>query len=281
MIKFLNTLSDLQTQISKWKYSRYRVGLVPTMGSLHDGHLSLLKIARKHCDKVVTSIYVNPQQFAESEDFDTYPRSIGTDLEKLIKSDACDLVFRPNQMYHKNHATKIVSNGLAQSLEADARPHFFDGVSIIVLKLFNQIQPDIAVFGEKDFQQLLVIKQLTRDLDLPIQIIAGKIWREKDGLAMSSRNSYLSKSEREIAPNIYRVLKITREKIQQGFEVNEAIKHGTLELESIGINQIDYFSLRDANNLELLTHFNKNSRLLIALNVGKTRLIDNVPVPFI
>ena len=281
MIKFLNTLSDLQTQISKWKYSRYRVGLVPTMGSLHDGHLSLLKIARKHCDKVVTSIYVNPQQFADSEDFDTYPRSRGTDLEKLIKSDACDLVFRPNQMYHKNHATKIVSNGLAQSLEADARPHFFDGVSIIVLKLFNQIQPDIAVFGEKDFQQLLVIKQLTRDLDLPIQIIAGKIWREKDGLAMSSRNSYLSKSEREIAPNIYRVLKITREKIQQGFEVNEAIKHGTLELESIGINQIDYFSLRDANNLELLTHFNKNSRLLIALNVGKTRLIDNVPVPFI
>ena len=281
MIKFLNTLSDLQAQVSKWKLNRYRVGLVPTMGSLHDGHLSLLKIARKHCDKVVTSIYVNPQQFSASEDFDSYPRSIGEDLKKITRSNACDLVFKPNQMYHKNHTTQIVLNGVAQSLESDKRPHLFSGVSIIVLKLFNQIQPDIAVFGEKDYQQLLVIKQLTRDLDLPIRIIAGKTLREKDGLAMSSRNSYLSKNEREIASNIYRVLKITRQKIQEGIEVNKAIQYGTGELKTIGINQIDYFSLRDAINLEQLTHFNKNSRLLIALNIGKTRLIDNIAVPFI
>ena len=281
MIKFLNELSDLRVQISGWKRNGYIVGLVPTMGSLHDGHLSLLSIAREHCDKVVTSIYVNPTQFSENEDFYRYPRDVNADLEKLSSSNTCDLVYQPNNMYHKEHKTYIVPNGVALNLETVNRPHFFDGVSTIVLKLFNQIQPDIAIFGEKDYQQLLVVKQLMRDLDLPIQIVAGKIFREKDGLAMSSRNVYLSENERKLASNIYRVLKLTRKKIQLGFDVSKVIKNGIAELESIGINQIDYFSLRDPDNLERLTQFNKDSRLLIALYVGTTRLIDNISVPFI
>ncbi len=281
MIKFLTELSDLRAQISGWKRNGYIVGLVPTMGSLHNGHLSLLSIAREHCDKVVTSIYVNPKQFSENEDFNRYPRDVNSDLEKLSSSNTCDLVYQPNNMYHKEHKTHIVPNGVALNLETETRPHFFDGVSTIVLKLFNQIQPDIAIFGEKDYQQLLVVKQLMRDLDLPIQIVAGKIFREKDGLAMSSRNAYLSENERKLASNIYRVLKLTRKKIQSGFEVSKVINNGIAELQSIGINQIDYFSLRDPDNLERLTRFNKDSRLLIALYVGTTRLIDNISVPFI
>ena len=281
MIKFVNELSDLRVQISGWKRNGYIVGLVPTMGSLHDGHLSLLSIAREHCDKVVTSIYVNPKQFSENEDFCRYPRDVNADLEKLSSSNACDLVYQPNNMYHKKHKTEIVPNGVALNLETETRPHFFDGVSTIVLKLFNQIQPDIAIFGEKDYQQLLVVKQLMLDLDLPIQIVAGKIFREKDGLAMSSRNAYLSENERRLASNIYRILKLTRKKIQLGFDVSKVIKNGISELESIGINKIDYFSLRDPDNLESLNQFNKDSRLLIALYVGTTRLIDNISVPFI
>ena len=281
MIKLLNNLSDLQVQVSRWKNNKFRIGLVPTMGSLHDGHLSLLETAKKHCDKVVTSIYVNPTQFSKSEDFDCYPRDFEADLEKLAISKKCDLVFKPHEMYHQNHSTQIVPSGVAISLEADARPHFFSGVSTIILKLFNQIQPDIAVFGEKDYQQLLVVKQLTRDLNLPIQIISGNTVREKDGLAMSSRNTYLSKSERKNAPNIYRVLKITRNKIQEGLDVDEAIRDGIAELESVGINEIEYFSLRDPDSLKLLYHLHKESRLLIALNIGKTRLIDNINVPVI
>ena len=281
MIKFVNELFDLRDQISGWKRNGYIVGLVPTMGSLHDGHLSLLSIAREHCDKVVTSIYVNPTQFSENEDFYRYPRDVNADLEKLSSSNTCDLVYQPNNMYHKKHKTIIVPNGVALNLETETRPHFFYGVSTIVLKLFNQIQPDIAIFGEKDYQQLLVVKQLIRDLDLPIQIVAGKIFREKDGLAMSSRNAYLSENQRKLASNIYRVLKLTRKKIQSGFEVSKVINNGIAELQSIGINQIDYFSLRDPDNLERLTQFNKDSRLLIALYVGNTRLIDNISVPFI
>ena len=281
MIKFVNELAHLRVQISGWKRNGYIVGLVPTMGSLHDGHLSLLSIAREHCDKVVTSIYVNPKQFSENEDFHRYPRDVNADLEKLSSSNVCDLVYQPKNMYHEKHKTNIVPNGVALNLETETRPHFFGGVSTIVLKLFNQIQPDIAIFGEKDYQQLLVVKQLMRDLDLPIQIVAGKIFREKDGLAMSSRNAYLSENERKLASNIYRVLKLTKKKIQLGFDVSKVIKNGILELESIGINKIDYFSLRDPENLECLTQFNKDSRLLIALYVGTTRLIDNISVPFI
>ncbi len=281
MIKYLNNHSDLQAQVSSWRLKGYRIGLVPTMGSLHDGHISLFKLARKHCDKVIVTIYVNPKQFSESEDFDSYPRHKESDLEKLVQSNACDLVFRPTEMYNQTHATRIVSNGAALSLEADSRPHFFSGVSIIVLKLFNQIQPDIAVFGEKDYQQLLVIKELVRDLDIPIHVLAGKTWRDKDGLAMSSRNSYLSKSERQTATNIYRVLQLTRGKIQQGMNVSKAIQDGIKELESAGISQIDYFSLRDPENLKHLIHFQKEARLLIALYVGTTRLLDNIAVPAI
>lgn len=281
MIKYVNVLADLKAQISGWQQNGYKIGLVPTMGSLHEGHLSLISLARKNCDKVVTSIYVNPQQFSETEDFDSYPRTLNEDMEKLLEQRACNLVFNPSEMYLDGHATIISPTGVAEPLEGKIRPHFFGGVATIILKLFNQIQPDIAIFGEKDYQQLLVIKQLMRDLDLPVQIIAGQTFRENDGLAMSSRNSYLSESERKIAVNIYRVLQITAENLQSGVEVNKSIQNAIDEFARVGINKIDYFSLRDPITLEPLTKFKKDARLLVALYVGATRLIDNIAVSFI
>ena len=281
MIKFVNTPGDLKLQISNWQRNGYKIGLVPTMGRLHEGHLSLISLARENCDKVVTSIYVNPQQFSETEDFDSYPRTLEDDMDKLSEQRACDLVFNPIEMYHQSHSTTITLTGVAQPLEGQIRPHFFGGVATIILKLFNQIQPDIAIFGEKDYQQLLVIKQLMRDLDLSIQIISGQIFRENDGLAMSSRNSYLSDSERKLAANIYRVLRITAKELQTGVAVPKAIQKSIDELARIGIKKIDYFSLRDPVTLEPLTKFKKDARLLIALYVGTTRLIDNVAVSVI
>ena len=281
MIKFVNTPANLKAAISNWQRNGYKIGLVPTMGRLHEGHLSLISLARENCDKVVTSIYVNPRQFSKTEDFDSYPRTLKEDMEKLLEQGACDLVFNPIEMYHESHATTIAMTGVAKPLEGQIRPHFFGGVATIILKLFNQIQPDIAIFGEKDYQQLLVIKQLMRDLDLSIQIIAGQIFRENDGLAMSSRNSYLSKIERKKAANIYRVLRITAYDLQSGATVSKAIQNSIDELARVGIKKIDYFSLRDPTTLEPLTKFQKDARLLIALNVGATRLIDNVAVSFV
>ncbi len=281
MIKFVNSVDDLKAQISGWQQNGYKIGLVPTMGSLHEGHLSLIHLARGNCDKVVTSIYVNPQQFSETEDFHSYPRNLNEDLEKLLELKACNLVFNPTQMYHESHATIISPTGVAEPLEGQIRPHFFGGVATIILKLFNQVQPDIAIFGEKDYQQLLVIKQLMRDLDLPVQIISGQTFRENEGLAMSSRNSYLSDSERKIAANIYRVMQITAENLQSGVAVSKAIQNGIDELARVGINKIDYFSLRDPITLEPLSKFKKDARLLVALYVGATRLIDNIAVSFI
>ncbi|MEK9640662.1 MAG: pantoate--beta-alanine ligase, partial [Alphaproteobacteria bacterium] len=225
----MSSLADLKAQISGWQQNGYKIGLVPTMGSLHEGHLSLISLARENCDKVVTSIYVNPQQFSQTEDFDSYPRTLSHDLEKLSELRVCDLVFNPTQMYHESHATIIAPTGVAEPLEGQIRPHFFGGVATIIIKLFNQIKPDIAIFGEKDYQQLLVIKQLMRDLDLPVQIIAGQTFRETDGLAMSSRNSYLSDSERKIAANIYRVMQIAAENLQSGIEVSKAIQNAINE----------------------------------------------------
>ena len=280
MIKFVNTPVNLNAQISKWQRNGYKIGLVPTMGRIHEGHLSLISLARENCDKVVTSIYVNPKQFSQTEDFDSYPRTLNKDLEKLSELRVCDLVFNPTQMYDESHATIIAPTGVAKPLEGQIRPHFFSGVATIILKLINQIQPDIAIFGEKDYQQLLVIKQLIRDLDLPVQIIAGQTFRETDGLAMSSRNSYLSDSERKIAANIYRVMQITAESLQSGIEVSKAIQNSVNKLSRAGITKIDYFSLRDPITLEPLSTFKKDARLLVALYVGATRLIDNMAVSF-
>ncbi len=277
----MNTSDTLKVQISNWQRNGYKIGLVPTMGRIHEGHLSLISLARENCDKVVTSIYVNPRQFSETEDFDSYPRTLNEDMEKLSEQRACDLVFNPSEMYHESHATIIAQTGVAEPLEGQIRPHFFSGVATIILKLFNQIQPDIAIFGEKDYQQLLVVKQLMRDLDLSIQIIAGQIFRENDGLAMSSRNSYLSPIERKIATNIYRLLRITAENLQSGVAVSKAIQNSIDEFARVGITKIDYLSLRDPITLEPLSKFQKDARLLVALYVGATRLIDNIAVSFI
>ncbi|MGB1441917.1 MAG: pantoate--beta-alanine ligase, partial [Candidatus Puniceispirillaceae bacterium] len=193
----------MQNQINSWKADGLTTAIVPTMGNLHQGHLSLVRTAADHADKVIVSIYINPAQFAAHEDFDTYPRSHDADFSLLEKTGCCDGIYVPDTMYSDSHATMIMPEGAADGFEAEKRPHFFRGVVTIVLKLFNHVPADIAIFGEKDFQQLLVIKQMVADLDVPINIIASPTIRDVDGLALSSRNGYLSAEQRAIAPTLY------------------------------------------------------------------------------
>ena len=206
-IPHATTISALRTRIRTWREDKLRVGFVPTMGALHEGHISLVRLAKAHCDRVVASIFVNPKQFAAGEDLDTYPRTLIADAEKLTDAQ-CDLIYLPTNeiMYPQGYSANVSLKGPALGLESEARPHFFDGVATVVAKLFNQVRPDMAFFGEKDYQQLLVIKQMVKDLDFPIDILGGETLREKDGLAMSSRNAYLSADERSRAARLNAIL---------------------------------------------------------------------------
>jgi pantoate--beta-alanine ligase len=255
------------------------VALVPTMGALHEGHLSLVAAGREQTPHVAVSIFVNPTQFAPNEDFSSYPRGLELDREKLAGAGAT-LIFAPNgrEMYPDGFATTVSVKGPGLGLETDFRPHFFDGVATIVAKLLTASLPDWAVFGEKDYQQLLVVKRLTRDLNLPTRIIAVPIAREKDGLAMSSRNAYLSPAERGVAGNLNRVLKEVLTLLRQGAGIAEAEAHGVAALKKSGFDSVDYVALRDAETLAPITTLAKPARLLAAARIGKTRLIDNFPV---
>ena len=216
-MEVVRTIADLRQRISSWRVEGQTVSLVPTMGALHDGHLSLIKIAQEKCDRVVASIFVNPKQFLPNEDFEKYPRNEDSDIEKLVELGA-DLLFSPNasEMYRPDASTAVVISQLTDCLCATSRPGFFDGVGTVVTKLLIQTLPDIAIFGEKDYQQLLIIKRLARDLDIPTKIIGAPTIREIDGLAVSSRNVYLSPTHRETAPSIFKVLKTTATAIALG-----------------------------------------------------------------
>ncbi len=250
------------------------------MGALHEGHLSLIKLAQERGSRVVASIFVNPAQFAPHEDFDAYPRTLRDDAAKLANAD-CDMLYAPlaSDLYPDGFATELKLGGAAQGLETDFRPHFFAGVAIVVAKLFNRVQPDLAVFGEKDYQQLLVIKQMVRDLDLPISIIPGPTLRERDGLALSSRNAYLSTKEREIAAGLHEILTGFARDLANGTDW-ETAQGKALAKAASAFDRVDYIEARCAATLAPLPAgpVDRPARVLAAVWLGKTRLIDNLAV---
>lgn len=270
----------LRKIVSRYRAKRETVALVPTMGALHDGHLSLVRAAHKRAKRVIVSIFVNPAQFAPTEDFKTYPRSFNADLAMLAALKV-DLIWAPSiaAMYPAGFSTKIAPAGPAiVGLEDKFRPHFFGGVATVVSKLFLQAAPDFAMFGEKDYQQLKVVTRMARDLDLPLRVIGVPTVREKDGLAMSSRNAYLSPIERKIAPLLHRVLKDIAAGIRSGTPANAAVAHGRGSIEKAGF-LLDYLEARHAETLAPVESAKDGPvRLLVAARIGKTRLIDNIRV---
>jgi pantoate--beta-alanine ligase len=253
-------------------------GMVPTMGALHDGHLSLVKEARRRAETVVVSIFVNPTQFAPTEDFGAYPRTLEQDLARL--GTLADIVFTPSakDIYPDGFATTIHVGGPAQGLESDFRPHFFGGVATVVAKLLIAAGPAFAMFGEKDYQQLLVVKQLVRDLGLPVEIIPGPTLRERDGLAMSSRNAYLAPEERVIAGKLNLILKEAIAQARAGGDLRETEGAAVEVLYEAGFNHVDYVAIRDAESLGHITALDRPARILAAAKIGKTRLIDNMAI---
>jgi pantoate--beta-alanine ligase len=276
----IRTLPALRRAVARVRAAGERVALLPTMGALHAGHLALVRLAKRRAERVVVSIFVNPTQFAPNEDFSAYPRIWERDLAAL--SDiAVDWVWAPSvsTMYPEGFASSIVPGGPALvGLEDAFRPHFFGGVATVVAKLLNQVAPDFALFGEKDYQQLKVVTALVRDLDIPVRIVGVPTVREHDGLAMSSRNVYLSQGERAVAPLLYRVLKECAAAIKSGVATTDALSAGRQQIESAGF-LLDYLEARHAVTLSPITSVNDGPvRLLVAARLGRTRLIDNIGV---
>jgi pantoate--beta-alanine ligase len=278
--RVVRTMPALRRAVARWRDLHETIALVPTMGALHDGHLSLVRLARRRGRRVIVSIFVNPAQFAPNEDFASYPRTLDTDLAALA-AIGVDLVWAPTveTMYGSGFATRIVPEGPAKvGLEDAFRPHFFAGVATVVAKLLIQCTPDLAVFGEKDYQQLMVITQLAADLDLPVRIVGAPIVREADGLAMSSRNVYLSAPQRAAAPTLHRVLCQCAAAIARGEHIARVLDQGEAEIERSGF-QLDYLEARNAATLQKVgTAAEGPLRLLVAARIGGTRLIDNVAV---
>lgn len=275
----VRTVKALRAALDPWRAKGQRIALVPTMGALHEGHLTLLKAARRRGERVLVSIFVNPAQFGPNEDFARYPRTWNADLTKLAGENV-DLVFAPTvkDMYPEEFATRIMLDGPARGLESDFRPHFFAGVATVVAKLLVAALPDFAMFGEKDYQQLLVVKRMTADLGLPVQILGVPTVREKDGLALSSRNAYLSEPERAAAPTLLRALKETAASIRKGAPVGPTLARGRKTIRAAGF-KLDYLEARHAATLEPITSKKDGSiRLLVAARIGATRLIDNIGV---
>jgi pantoate--beta-alanine ligase len=272
------TVKDLRAQVAEWRKAGETIALVPTMGALHAGHLSLIGIAKGHAGRVVASIFVNPSQFGPREDFKRYPRDEEGDMKRLAEAGV-DLVFIPStdEMYPAGFATKVSLPNLTEDLCGAARPNHFEGVATVVTKLLLQCGPDVAVFGEKDFQQLLVIKRLVRDLNIPVEIIGAPIVREEDGLALSSRNAYLSADERNRAPILHQVLAETAASLANGEGCDAATSAGRFKLEGRGF-RVDYVAVRDPETLApLFGPIKGPARVMGAAFLGATRLIDNVP----
>jgi pantoate--beta-alanine ligase len=274
------TLPALHRALDRLRLRKATVALVPTMGALHDGHVSLVRLAKRRAAKVVVSIFVNPTQFAPSEDFGSYPRTWKSDVARLAAEDV-DLIWNPDvkTMYPDGFATRIVPEGPAVAgLEDRFRPHFFGGVATVVGKLFTQVGPDFAIFGEKDFQQLRVVARMAGDLDLGVKVVGSRTVRERDGLAMSSRNVYLSAEERQAAPVLYRAMKESVRRLQAGDAVAAAMAGGAGMITEAGFT-LDYFEVRHAETLAPIGSLKDGPmRILVAAKLGKTRLIDNVAV---
>ncbi len=279
-MQILEQVKPLRVQVSEWKKLGYSIGFVPTMGNLHNGHLSLVKMAQQKCDKVVVSIFVNPMQFGPNEDFATYPRTFESDQKKLADMQV-DAVFYPSvdEIYPKgiNQTSVHVPTDLTGLLEGATRPGHFDGVTTVVCKLFNMVQPDKAIFGQKDYQQLVVIKAMVDDLALPIDIISAPIGRDIDGLALSSRNQYLSAEQRKIAPKLQTLLQDIATAIQSGNNAFiDLCNTASQSLLAEGFDQVDYIQVCDADTLLPVKSFDKNLVILGVARLGNTRLLDNI-----
>lgn len=273
------TVADLRAQVAKWRKAGETVALVPTMGALHDGHRSLIALAKRKADRVVVSIFVNPTQFGPREDYRTYPRDEAGDLAKLGK-EGVDLAYLPDaaEMYPAGFSTTVKVCDLTRDLCGAARPNHFEGVATVVTKLLLQVLPDFAVFGEKDYQQLLAVRRLVRDLDIPVEILAAPIVREPDGLALSSRNASLTPVQREKAPALYRTLAEIARDLESGKGCDATLVKARFKLEAAGF-RVDYVSVREPETLKTLEGPVRRARVLAAAYLGQTRLIDNVPVP--
>ena len=273
------TITALRTQIKVWRQQNQTIAFVPTMGNLHQGHLSLVAKAQELADKVVVSVFVNPLQFNDTTDLAAYPRTLEQDFQQLVSVD-CDLLFTPtSEMMYPNGMeaqTTVSVPGMDDKLCGQDRPGHFDGVVTIVNKLFNMVQADIAIFGEKDYQQLLLIKIMVQDLNLPIEIVGSPTYRESSGLAMSSRNQYLTDPQREQAAELYQTLLTVKAQLEQGDQSFDAIQQQAIEhLNNSGF-ATDYVDIRRADNLEQAKAGEKSLRILLAAKLGQARLIDNI-----
>ncbi len=279
-MELAQTVADLRKHIALWRKGEVRVGLVPTMGALHQGHMALVGAARAECDRVVASLFVNPKQFAPTEDLGSYPRREAADLE-MLETAGVDLAFIPAvaEIYPPGFVTLVRVGGLTEGLCGAHRAGHFDGVTTVVAKLLIQALPDIVYFGEKDYQQLMVVRRLARDLDIPVHIEGVPTVREADGFALSSRNVYLSPEERRIAPNLARVLRtIATALARDPTAVAREIAHGSAALQQAGF-AVEYLEVREPETLAALTSkATKNSRVFAAVRLGNTRLIDNMPI---
>jgi pantoate--beta-alanine ligase len=281
ILPIARTVSALRAQVAAWRAEGLKIGLVPTMGALHEGHLSLVRLAAAGADRVVASLFVNPTQFAPHEDLDAYPRDEARDAQ-LLAETGCHLLYAPpvDQVYPPGFSTQVTVSKVSEPLDGQARPHHFGGVATIVAKLLIQCAPDLAVFGEKDYQQLQVIRRLALDLDLPVQIVGGPIVRADSGLALSSRNAYLSELERPIAERLNVILAAAVKALRNGVPIDSVESTGLAALAATGFDRIDYFEVRDAEDLTRLAtaKVTKPARILAAAVIGKTRLIDNMAV---
>ena len=281
----VRTERDLRKVIWSWRGSGDRIVFVPTMGALHEGHLTLVRLAKKYGERVIVSIFVNPTQFAPGEDLEAYPRTEKEDA-RLLSAEGVDLVYVPNPdtMYNVHHATTVRVGGVAKGLETDYRPTFFDGVALVVAKLFNRVQPDTAIFGEKDYQQLATIRRLVEDLDMPIKIIGAPIARDEHGLALSSRNAYFDENGLTLARKLNVIMRKCAADMRDGQHVDTATSEAKSALLKAGFSSVDYVEVRSPNSLTVLEggYLNGPARVLVAAhcpNQGQSvRLIDNFPV---
>ena len=279
-MKTETTIQGLTASLAPARSTKKLIGFVPTMGNLHEGHLTLVRAAKKICDVVVVSIFVNPIQFGAGEDFDSYPRTLEQDSRLLADVD-CDIIFAPSveQMYGTQPRLTNISVGqITDDLCGKSRPGHFDGVAVVVTKLFNIVQPNFAFFGQKDYQQLAVIRQLVQDLNMPLEVIGVPIVRAEDGLALSSRNGYLSEQQRAIAPTIYQLLKQAEQQLHEGQALAQVLENISSQLTQAGF-VVDYVEARQTN-LQPIAQFDRNVVLFVAVKLGTTRLIDNLQVDF-
>ena len=280
-LTIVRTIAGLRAQVAAWRAAGDRVALIPTMGALHAGHLSLVALGRERAERTVASIFVNPTQFAPHEDFEAYPRDEAKDADRLTEA-GCDLLFAPSveEMYAPGFSTTVTVAGVSGPMDGAARPHHFAGVATVVAKLLIQCGPDIAIFGQKDYQQLQVIRRLAMDLDLPVEIVGGATVRAPDGLALSSRNAYLSAAERVVAGKLNVILKTAIDSLRDGEAVDVVEAAGLKALAEAGFDPIDYLEVRDPNDLSRLGPgpLDIPGRILAAVRIGRTRLIDNMAV---